>query len=198
MRNDAQMWVWLIYSEGIPKISSAHNKMSKAMDKKPKLERRSSKIDDIKSKQLSLSETIVAVFSECKTGEKALQALELAIDKSSKIEQIPIEKLDFGDLKALDKFYSAPVVVVDVSERRYEASLYYQIGLRESFGMKHNVVTCLDADSSYIGGRRAALASDQAVTSNAAVRNKAVWVDGVRVSLQRLILFENNECSQVQ
>ena len=94
--------------------------------------------------------SIVAVFPDGKAGRKALDALECAIDKgSSSIERLPFEQLDFGDLKALEKFYSAPVVVVDVSERRYEACMYYQIGLRESFGMKHNVVTCVDQESSY-------------------------------------------------
>lgn len=104
-----------------------------------------------RKKPKTLSETVVAVFPDGKAGKKALEALECAIDKgSSSIQRIPFEQLDFGDLKALEKFYSAPVVVVDVTERRYEACLYYQIGLRESFGMKHNVVTCVDQESSYI------------------------------------------------
>lgn len=47
----------------------------------------------------------------------------------------------------MDKFYSAPVVVVDVTERNYEACLYYQIGLRESYGMKHNVVMCAEQET---------------------------------------------------
>lgn len=121
--------------------------------------RRSSKVDS-KSKVGSLSDTIVAVFPDGKAGKKALEALQLAVDTSaSNIERIPFEQLDFGDLKALDKFYSAPVVVIDVTEVQYEACLYYQIGLRESFGMKHNVVMCLDRESNYMAAGKKA--SDQ-------------------------------------
>lgn len=111
---------------------------------------RRSRNGDAKKGTKALSETVVAVFPEGKAGVKALKALESAIDrKSSSIESIPFQQLDFGDLKALEKFYSAPVVVVDVTERQYEACLYYQIGLRESFGMKHNVVMCVDDESNY-------------------------------------------------
>lgn len=110
----------------------------------------------------SLCETIVAVFPDSKAGKKALQALELATDKSSsEIERIPFHQLDFGDLKALEKFYSTPVAVVDVTERQYEACLFYQIGLRESFGMKHNVVMCRDQESSYISSRKSSMRADQ-------------------------------------
>lgn len=119
--------------------------MSKASDTRP--ERRHSK-GDTKAKVNSLSETVVAVFPDGKAGRKALEALESAVDQSAtKIERIPFEQLDFGDLKALDKFYSAPVVVVDVTQRQYEACLFYQIGLRESFGMKHNVVMCMEHEN---------------------------------------------------
>lgn len=117
---------------------------SSKMSKETRLERRKGE----KKKAKKLSETVVAVLPDGKAGRKALEALEGALDKgSSSIQQIPFEQLDFGDLKALEKFYSAPVVVVDVTERRYEACLYYQIGLRESFGMKHNVVMCVDQES---------------------------------------------------
>ena len=111
--------------------------------------RRSSKAGT-SAKVKSLAETVVAVFPDGRVGKKALAALQSATEESAaKIERIPFEKLDFGDLKALDKFYSAPVVVVDVTERQYEACLFYQIGLRESFGMKHNVVMCMEQESSF-------------------------------------------------
>ena len=121
------------------------------------------------SKSRTPSETVVAVFPGSKTGIKALQALEHAVDKSTSIETIPFEKLDFGDLKALDKFYSAPVVVVDVTERQYEACLFYQIGLRESFGMKHNVVMCVDQESSYVTAGKNSFAPDQTSSSTLGV-----------------------------
>ncbi len=128
----------------------------RATIEKPKSEK-----SNAKSGRKILSETIVAVFPEGKIGKKALEALEHAVDKSAtKIELLPFEKLDFGDLKALDKFYSAPVVVVDVTERQYEACLFYQIGLRESFGMQHNVVMCVDQESSYLAAGKSSLATE--------------------------------------
>lgn len=121
--------------------------MSKASGSDPRPDKRRSSKVETKAKVKSLSETVVAVFPDGKAGRKALEALESAVDLSAtKIERIPFQQLDFGDLKALDKFYSAPVVVVDVTERQYEACLFYQIGLRESFGMKHNVMMCMEQD----------------------------------------------------
>ena len=97
------------------------------------------------------------------------------------VEHLPFQQLDFGDLKALEKFYSAPVVVVDVTERRYEACLYYQIGLRESFGMKHNVVLCEDQDSSFTAPRKkSSFMPDQAnVTTNLTVQFESVSTERI-------------------
>ena len=108
-------------------------------------------------------ETVLAVFPDSKEGKKAFKALQDAAAqlKQTKIECLPFEKLDFGETWALEKFYSAPVVVVDVTLRKYEACLFYQLGLRESFGMKHNVVTCVDQESSYNAGRKGSIITDQ-------------------------------------
>ena len=113
-------------------------------------------------------QTIATVFPDTKEGRKASVALEKAASelKHVTLEQIPFDKLDFGDLPVLEKFYSAPVVVVDVTERQYEACLFYQLGLRESFGMKHNVVTCVDQESAYMAGRKSSLITqDQLLVS---------------------------------
>lgn len=121
-------------------------------------------------------QTIVTVFPDTRDGRKASAALEKAVRelKHVTVEQIPFDKLDFGDLNVLEKFYSAPVVVVDVTERQYEACLFYQLGLRENFGMKHNVVTCVDQESAFMAGRKNSLISqDQLLvssTSNFGVR----------------------------
>ena len=113
-------------------------------------------------------QTIATVFPDTKEGRKASAALEKAASelKHVALERIPFDKLDFGDLAVLEKFYSAPVVVVDVTERQYEACLFYQLGLRESFGMKHNVVTCVDQESAYMAGRKSSLITqDQLLVS---------------------------------
>ena len=114
-------------------------------------------------------QTIVTVFPDTREGRKASDALEKAVSelKHVTLEQIPFDKLDFGDLNVLEKFYNAPVVVVDVTERQYEACLFYQLGLRESFGMKYNVVTCVDQESAYMAGRKSSLINqDQLLISS--------------------------------
>ena len=116
-------------------------------------------------------QTIAVVFPDTKEGRKARAALENAVRELKRvtIEEIPFDKLDFGDLSVLEKFYSAPVVVVDVTERQYEACLFYQLGLRENFGMKHNVVTCVDQESAFMAGRKNSLITqDQLLVSSTA------------------------------
>lgn len=104
-------------------------------------------------------QTVVAVYPETKEGRKALEALEKAAKelKNTTIERIPFEKLDFGETPVLDQFYSANVVVADVTEKSYQATIFYHLGLRENFDMKHNVVTCVDEQSAYRAGRRSSV-----------------------------------------
>lgn len=113
-------------------------------------------------------QTVVAVFPETTAGNKAFGMLEAAAAdlKSTVVERIPFERLDFGATDVLDKFYSANVVVVDVTERSYQATMFYQLGLRESFDMKHNVVTCVDQQSAFTG-RRGSVNPDALSSSSA-------------------------------
>ena len=104
-------------------------------------------------------QTVVAVFSDTGDGKKAFRTLKNATvgAKSTSLEKIPFEKLDFGETPVLDKFYSASVVVADVTDKAYQATIFYQLGLRESFGMKNNVVITLDEQLSFQSRRRASL-----------------------------------------
>ena len=112
-------------------------------------------------------EPILAVFPDTKEGNRALNALkEAASELKTTIEQVPFDRLDFGETAVLEKFYSANVVVVDVTERSYEATLFYQLGLREGFGMKHNVVTSVDQQSAYKAGRRSSFNPDNTLSPN--------------------------------
>lgn len=99
---------------------------------------------------------IVTVMPDTKEGKKCFSVLqEVANELDYLLERISFEKLDFGETDALDKFYSSNVAVADVTDRAYQAKLFYHLGLRESFEMKQNIVTYLDEEQSpYQGGLR--------------------------------------------
>ena len=100
-------------------------------------------------------QTLAAIFPDTKEGRKALDALKSAADDLRyDLEVILFEKMDFGDTKALDKFYSASVAVADVTDRSRQANLFYQLGLRESFDMRQNIVTYVDEERTHQSGHR--------------------------------------------
>ena len=96
-------------------------------------------------------QSVLAVFPDNKNGNRAYEALQMAVKdlKHTTLDRLPFEKLDYGETAALDKFYGATVVVVDVTERHMQAALFYQLGLRENFDMKNNVVTMLESQSAF-------------------------------------------------
>ncbi|CAI8025882.1 Mitogen-activated protein kinase kinase kinase 15 [Geodia barretti] len=102
------------------------------------------------SKQQQM-QTVVAVFPDNTKGNRAFAALEAAAGQlmQTELQRIPFEKLDYGETATLDKFYAANVAVVDVTERHMQAALFYQLGLRENFDMKNNVVTVLESQSTF-------------------------------------------------
>nr|XP_039329496.1 mitogen-activated protein kinase kinase kinase 6 isoform X2 [Saimiri boliviensis boliviensis] len=59
---------------------------------------------------------------------------------------LPFGTLALGDTAALDAFYNADVVVLEVSSSLAQPSLFYHLGVRESFSMTNNVLLCSQAD----------------------------------------------------
>ncbi|XP_054427789.1 mitogen-activated protein kinase kinase kinase 6 isoform X3 [Pteronotus mesoamericanus] len=62
------------------------------------------------------------------------------------LRSLPFGTLALGDTAALDSFYNADVVVLEVSNSLAQPSLFYHLGVRESFSMTNNVLLCSQAD----------------------------------------------------
>ncbi|XP_045440933.1 mitogen-activated protein kinase kinase kinase 6 isoform X4 [Pipistrellus kuhlii] len=62
------------------------------------------------------------------------------------LRTLPFGTLALGDTGALDSFYNADVVVLEVSSSLAQPSLFYHLGVRESFSMTNNVLLCSQED----------------------------------------------------
>uniref|UniRef100_A0A8C9QGI5 mitogen-activated protein kinase kinase kinase n=1 Tax=Spermophilus dauricus TaxID=99837 RepID=A0A8C9QGI5_SPEDA len=62
------------------------------------------------------------------------------------LRSLPFETLALGDTAAMDSFYNADVVVLEVSNSLAQPSLFYHLGVRESFSMTNNVLLCSQAE----------------------------------------------------
>lgn len=90
---------------------------------------------------------VVSVFPRSEAAFKAvLDLVSVCKAIEAQLEQISFQRLDFGELCALDQFYTADIVIVDASQVKEQPTLFYHLGIRESFGMKDNVVIVHDDD----------------------------------------------------
>ncbi|XP_045711819.1 mitogen-activated protein kinase kinase kinase 15 [Phyllostomus hastatus] len=66
------------------------------------------------------------------------------------LSTVPFGELDSGDPAVLDVFYRADIAVVDMSDTSKQPSLFYHLGVRESFSMTNNVILYYDNDNDTI------------------------------------------------
>ncbi|NXW55106.1 M3K6 kinase, partial [Eurystomus gularis] len=64
----------------------------------------------------------------------------------ARLYPLPFGTLALGHTGTLDCFYNADVAVVELSDSICQPSLFYHLGVRESFNMSHNILLCCQAD----------------------------------------------------
>uniref|UniRef100_UPI00398E5E85 mitogen-activated protein kinase kinase kinase 5-like n=1 Tax=Pristiophorus japonicus TaxID=55135 RepID=UPI00398E5E85 len=80
-------------------------------------------------------------------GSLALCCLrEACEDARAHLETLPFGRLVLGETGTLDSFYNADVAVVEMTDPYCQPSLFYHLGVRESFSMTNNVVLCCDSN----------------------------------------------------
>uniref|UniRef100_A0A673UKX4 mitogen-activated protein kinase kinase kinase n=1 Tax=Suricata suricatta TaxID=37032 RepID=A0A673UKX4_SURSU len=79
---------------------------------------------------------------------EALQSLREACETvGATLETVQFGKLDFGETAVLDRFYNADIAVVEMSDAFRQPSLFYHLGVRESFSMANNIILYCDNNS---------------------------------------------------
>ncbi|XP_029799094.1 mitogen-activated protein kinase kinase kinase 5 [Suricata suricatta] len=98
--------------------------------------------------------TVAYVINEASQGQlvmaesEALQSLREACETvGATLETVQFGKLDFGETAVLDRFYNADIAVVEMSDAFRQPSLFYHLGVRESFSMANNIILYCDNNS---------------------------------------------------
>nr|XP_028579358.1 mitogen-activated protein kinase kinase kinase 5 isoform X1 [Podarcis muralis] len=100
------------------------------------------------------STTVSYVINEASPGllqaaeSGALQSLREACEAvGADLQTLHFGKLDFGETAVLDRFYNADIAVVEMSDAFRQPSLFYHLGVRESFSMANNIILYCDTNA---------------------------------------------------
>ncbi|KAG5875524.1 hypothetical protein JTB14_033890 [Gonioctena quinquepunctata] len=96
---------------------------------------------------------VVCVIDVCQTEnlvqrKKSLEEVQQAcLLIGANLSHVQFDKLDFGEANVVSSFYNADVVIIDLSFPVQQSTLFYHLGVRESFNMKQNILIYNDTDS---------------------------------------------------
>lgn len=65
---------------------------------------------------------------------------EACADAHAALQTVSFERISLGSTEILDSFYNADVAVVEMSDSFCQPSLFYHLGVRESFSMTNNII----------------------------------------------------------
>lgn len=74
------------------------------------------------------------------------EVTKACLSSSATIVRVSFQDLDSGLPDILDQFYSADAAIVDISLPTQQCSLVYHLGVRQSFGMKNNILLFNEPD----------------------------------------------------
>ncbi|XP_062889994.1 mitogen-activated protein kinase kinase kinase 5 isoform X1 [Mobula hypostoma] len=99
------------------------------------------------------SRAVRAVYVSSETGDPqsesslSLRCLrEACEDAHAVLETVSFGRLVMGETGSLDRFYTADVAVVEMTDPYCHSSFFYHLGVRESFSMTNNVILCCDSN----------------------------------------------------
>uniref|UniRef100_A0A8C9WZC3 mitogen-activated protein kinase kinase kinase n=1 Tax=Sander lucioperca TaxID=283035 RepID=A0A8C9WZC3_SANLU len=122
-----------------------------------------------KSRPVTVAYVVNGEASQQNNAESmALQCLKDACDTvGSKLETVNFGKLDFGETTVLDSFYNADIAVVEMTDAFRQPSLFYHLGVRESFSMANNIILYCDTNSDSLQSLQEIICQKNTVTNYA-------------------------------